>query len=481
MPGVFYKSNRPKRPGAYTNFVAVVQAAAPTPLLGTVAITFTADWGPSNSVVELASFSDYTAIFGDSTDIEGYAAVRQTFQGEGLAGRGGAAKVLAYRVAADDEAATRTLINTSEANALVVTAKYTGTRGNDLALTVEENAADSSKNDLVVLDGSVELERYTHTKASVTDLGATINASSAWITVSVSSGSTALDPVSGLSLTGGDDGSVLTGGDYITAWGALENQRFSIYAPGNLTDGSVIASLNVWVTAQNSLGKRFVAVIGGDTDESIATAIADTADLDNENIVRVGVGSVTDEVLGTLSTAQLAPRVAGIIAGRGETASITFARLAGVSILVGATDAEVLTALENGVVVLARDSNAEAPVRLEKGLTTYISDTTEKPKSIYSNIKFIRTIHGLEMEITEFAEAGIIGQLPVNDNTREYLIGEAYQILQAREASGSIQPGWTVGVDQDPPPSDSDEFIGLVYSAKFGRDVEQLFNTIYVG
>jgi hypothetical protein len=482
MPGIFNKSNRPKRPGAYTNFVARSQVAAPAPLLGTVAVTFTADWGPANEAVEVRSLGEYLAIFGDSTDTQGYSVVRQAFQGEGLAGRGGAANVIALRVAnSSAEFAEVTLDNTSAANALTITAKYKGTRGNDLAVTVEVNATDATKNDLVVLDGTVELERFAHVADDLAALAASVNLVSNWVTASVDADGTALDTVSDVALTGGDDGSTLVSGDYTDSWELLETQRFSVFAIADVLGGSLCLALDAWVTSQNEAGKRFLVVVGGDTNESISTAVEDAAEFNSENVVRIGVGSVVDEVLGTLSTADLAPRIAGIIAGRGETASVTFARLAGVSIAVGATDAEILTALENGVVVVARDSNAEAPVRLEKGITTYTSDTTDKPKSIYSNIKFVRTIHGLEMEITEFAEANVIGRLPVNDATREYLVGQAYVILQARQEAGAIQPGWSVGVDQDPPPSDNDEFIGLVYSAQFGRDVEQLFNTIYVG
>lgn len=482
MPGIFNKSNRPKRPGSYTNFVARSQVAAPAPLLGTVAVTFTADWGPANEPVEVASLGEYLAIFGDSTDTQGYSVVRQAFQGEGLAGRGGAANLVALRVAnSDADFASATLENTSSANALTVTAKYKGTRGNDLSITVEANATDITKNDLVVLDGTVELERFAHVSDDLAALAASVNLVSNWITATVVADGTALDAVSATALTGGDDGSTLVNSDYTDAWELLETQRFSVYALADAIGSSLCAALAAWVAAQNEAGKRFLVVVGGALNETITDAVEDAAEYNNENVVRIGVGSVEDEVLGTLSTAQLAPRVAGIIAGRGETASVTFARLAGVSIKVGATDSEILTALENGVVVVARDSNAEAPVRLEKGITTYTSDTAEKPKAIYTNIKFVRTIHGLEMEITEFAEANVVGRLPVNDATREYLVGQAYVILQARQDAGAIQPGWSVGVDQDPPPSDNDEFIGLVYSAQFGRDVEQLFNTIYVG
>lgn len=482
MPGIFTKSNRPKRPGAYTNFIAQSQTATPSPLLGTVAITFTADWGPDNQAVEVGSLGDYRAVFGNSTDTQGYAAARQTFQGEGLPGRGGAANVVAYRIAGSSAAAASlTLEDSVGGDAVAITAKYKGTRGNDLKITVEPNSNNGSKTDLVVVDQSTEIERFAFDSTDTASLTDDINLVSAWITAESIDSGTALAEIQGVSLTGGDDGSSISNSDHTDAWEKLESQRFSVLAISHVIGESLCDALNSWVTSQNESGKRFLVVVGGDLDESISEAVSDADEFNNENIVRVGVGSVNDETLGVLSTAQLAPRIAGIIAGRGDTASVTFARLADTSINVGATDAEILAALENGVVVVARDSNADAPVRLEKGITTYSSDTNDKPRNIYGNIKFVRTIHGLEMEITEFAEANVIGKLPVNDATREYLVGQAYVIMQRRQDTGSVQAGWSVGVDQDPPASDNDEFIGLVYSIQLGRDVEQLFNTIYVG
>jgi hypothetical protein len=262
----------------------------------------------------------------------------------------------------------------------------------------------------------------------------------------------------------------------------VEPHRFSLLAFANLTDGDVLASLATWSEGLNTSGKRFVTVVGGAAGESVATAVTRSGTLNDPNFVNLGGGTYEDSKFGATSTAQLAPRVAGILANAGESQSITFKRLAGLSITLGSTNAEIISALENGVVTIARDSHPEAPVRLEKGLTTFTdTDDVDRPYSIYSNPKFVRTMHGLELELTEFAEINVIGRLPVNDSTREYLVGQMAARLEAREAAGVVQAGWSVDVDNDPPPSDDDEFIGLVYGIGFGRSLEQVFNTVVVG
>jgi hypothetical protein len=500
MPGTFSKSARPKLPGAYTNFVAEAPIVVPAGIGSVVAIPFTHNWGPFKQFVRAQSLGEWESIFGGSRTSPGYIAVQQAFRGEGLPGRGGAGEVLCYRTGAAAAAkATKILQNTTPAAALTVTAVYEGARGNDLRLTVQDYAPDTvTRDELLVLDGTTVLERYNYPIINLADLAAQINGTGAylgqgsdWVTAAVTLDGVALAPIAATPMTGGADGGTLAAGDWTALHTALEVERFSIYAPFDLTDTAVLASLKTWVAAQNAGGKRFTAVVGGALNEPVATAIGATAGaamFGDPNVVRVGVGSVSDAGLPdaagnptVLSTSQLAPRVAGILAQRGEAESMTFGRLEGCTILVGPSLSDELAAFDGGVVVLGRDSHPDSPVRLGKGLTTFISKSdTTRPYLVYRNPKFVRTMQVFEMEITEYAEQMVIGQLPVNDNTREALVAEMTSRLRKREEATVIQPGWSATVDKDPPPTDDDEFIALLYGMKFGRSVEQVFNTIRV-
>jgi hypothetical protein len=226
-----------------------------------------------------------------------------------------------------------------------------------------------------------------------------------------------------------------------------------------------------------------MAVLGGAGGENAATAIADAQSFNDPNIIRVGVGSVVDDELGTLSTSQLAPRIAGILAFRGESKSLTFARLAGVSEIIGGAGASDRDrAIDGGLIVLGRDTQP-VPIRLGKAVTTYSVETDESmPVEIFSNPKFVRTMHAIENEFTDFAESpGVIGELPVNDKTRNFLQGELEARLTTREESQILQPGWSVAVDQDPPPSDDDEFVAYRLGLKFSRSTEQIYFSIKAG
>jgi hypothetical protein len=493
MGGIFSKSNRPSLPGAYFNFENQVVEAVPVASGTAVAIPFTHDWGPFETVTRVSSFAEFQSIFGASDDTDGYRAVKQAFQGEGLEGRGGAGEVVCYRFGASAAAkAAKTLNNTAStpAAAITLTARYEGTRGNDLRVTTQDYAADSDKNELIVLDGTTVLERYRYANTNITDLAAQINASSNWITAGSVTTGTALAEVSGSSFTGGNDGTSTTSTEWADALDAFEVHRFAVLCAYGLTDSGIRTTVATWTDDQNDLGKRFFTVFGGAAAESASTAATRSGGLASPNILNVGIGTITDSTLGsgqtelTLGTAQFCARVAGALAARGESQSLTHARFAGIELTVGATLSDLETAFDSGVIALARDSHSTAPVHIKTGLTTWTQtdadSTPSLPYLIYRQPKYVRTIHGIESDLTQWAEENIIGTQVINENTRETVVGHVKKVLLEREQTGSIQGGWTVGIDQNPPPSDDDEFIALVLAVSFARSLEQVYFTVSV-
>lgn len=490
MPGVFSKEARPVRPGAYFDW-----AAEPTdtilPSIGSVVLLgIVHDWGPAEQVVPTVSLGDFQAKFG-SSNTPGYRAVKQAFKGEGLPGKGGAGEVLVYRLlGTSGGAATDDVQNSAAASALTLTSKYPGSYGNNIGY---KNHADPdvTKNDFLVYVNGQFVETYTYAKTDIADLVDQINATSAWVDAELGVDGTAIpvtvSPDTITALTGGDDGSTLVQSDWQDLITTCSSARFSLFSAFDLVDSQTLTSLQTWCQASNLSGRRFMMVVGGAAADTATTAIARSKTLEalsagggGENIVNVGVGTLIDTEFGELSTSQLAPRVAGILASRGESMSITFARMADTTAGVLPSDAEVSACFNGGVVVFGQDSNQASPVRIEKGLTTYIGGDSTKPYQIYRNPKFVRTMHGIELDITEWATSNAIGSLQVNDATRAYVVGYAHQVIQQRSDQGVIQTGFSVGIDPIPPPSDDDEFVALVYGIAFGRSVEQVFNLVYI-
>lgn len=492
MGGVFSKTSRPKLAGSYFNFEISALPTIPPSIGRTVALVFTHDWGPLEKVQTIDSFADFIATFGGNpaAPTSGYIAAYEAFKGEGTPDGGGAGRVLAYRIGGASAAkATKVLQNTTPATAITVSAKYEGSRGNSLRLTTQDHAADATQNELIVLEGSTVLETYVYTDTNIADLVAQINATSSFITATLGITGVALTAVTSQALTGGDDGVTLVSGDYTQAMSALETQKFGVLTFENLTDAPTLASVTAWTIAQNAAGRRFFLVVGGALNETITTAVARSATLNDPNIVNVGVGSVSDRDLltsaglpTTLSTAQLAPRIAGIVANRGERMALTFAKLVGLDLPVGPSTSDILRAYDTGVVVLGRASDREATVRLEKGLTSFVTKTdAARPWAIFSQPKYVAVMHGLQEDLVEWANDNIIGRTTVDQETRQAVLAQINVFMRQREELGAVQAGWVAMVDPNPPPSDDDPFIAFVISAKFGRSVEQVYFTGRLG
>lgn len=485
MPGEFSKANRPRRPGAYFDFDAR-QATPPLPGLGgIVAVAFTNDWGPVDTPTLLRSFGDYQTYFGDSINTVGYRSVRQAFQGEGLPGFGGASAVLALRMAGSAAAPSAHVFqNTTPATALTLTAKTPGSRGNALNVTIQDLAGTQSpeQDELIIYDGATEVERYSYTDTDMVALAALINARSRWVTATSGTTGVALTYVANVSLTAGNDGTTLLAQDYTDMMSDVEIERFSILTFEAPVDTGIMTSLKVWAQNARKNGKRFRVVVGGALDEAVATATARSIAFNDEAFVNVGVGSVIDGTLGVLSTAMLAPRVAGALAARGEQRSLTYARFADLTLRNGPTDSDIAICFDAGVTVLARDSNPDAPVRIEKGLTTFTTTTNaDKPYLIFRDPKFIATMDAIQMASQEFGEQQIIGKMNVDSSARAFVRSYlSSKILQPRENAGIIQPGWSVMDDNDPQPQPSDDFMQFLLNWVFGRTAEQIYFTASV-
>lgn len=487
MSSIFQTASRPKLAGSFFDFRTSNIPVIPASIGRKVALVFTHTWGPINTVVEVGSLGEWLETFGGdpSNPSSGYVAAVEAFKGSGFNGERGAGGMIAYRVAASAAAkATRVITNTTPATAITLTAKHEGTTGNALRVTTQDHAGDSTKNELVLLDsGGAVLETYVYSDTNIVDLAAQINAASAYVTAVEAITGVALTPGVSQSFTGGNNGATLTGTEYAAALDDLSVPRFGALAFENLTDSTIVASVLAWAKTQDAAGHRFFTVLGGALDEDITAAVTRSAALNDPNFINVGVGSVADDAIlvsGSgivLSTAQLAPRIAGLVANRGERQSLTFSKLADLRVVNGASASDIVKAYDNGVIVLSRASDAAATVRVEKGLTTYTSDTSDMPRGVFSVPRFVAVMHGIQDDLTQWAEESVIGQSSVDDDTRYAVLSQINALLTERQRLGAIQAGWSASISTSPPPSDDDNFVAFVIAAHFGRSTEQVLFT----
>lgn len=437
---------KPIIPQTRIGFTGAQTPRIPPSIGSTVAIPLSHDWGPMGSELSdievLDSFEAWTDKYGDS-DTEGRTAVAMAFLGFGVLGAGGAGGVIPYRMGASSVRAAATIQNTagSPVNALTLTALWAGTRGNDISFVLDADPADASNDRLRIRFKGVVVETYTYPEANVTQLGAAINSRSEWITAAVLVSGTALATTSGTSLAAGANGTV-NAGEYTAAMDALEFQPFTLIAPANLTDSGIQASFLTWVRSQESSNRPVIWAVGGAADETLDTALTRSTALTDPHVVNLGVGTYHDDLLDKdLSTAQLAPRIAGILAAAGRSTALTGAELGGLHVVgtTGPTTAEAEVAVQRGLTVLMRTDSPDADLRIAKGVTTFVSTTdAARPLEIFSEPRFIRIMDLFIREMRQWGDRKIIGKVPVNADTRDAVRQQGGKLIDELLREGLI-------------------------------------------
>ncbi len=133
-------------PGAYINFVSAASASAALSDRGIATMPLELDWGPEGEVFEVTN----EAFKKDGLKIFGYA-----FDNPRMKGLGdlflGARTLYAYRLNGGGDKA---------ANAFA-TARYGGTRGNDLKIVIQTNTDDPARFDVVTYLGTAKVDSQT--------------------------------------------------------------------------------------------------------------------------------------------------------------------------------------------------------------------------------------------------------------------------------------------------------------------------------
>lgn len=496
MAGDYNDAIRPTLPGAYTRYIAQ-RPATPPPAPGSlIALPITHDWGPLDVATLITDYGHFQQVFGIggvAADTPGSRAVYDVFRGEGLPGLGGAGGAIITRFGGAAAARmTVVLDNPAAADALRVFTRYETSKS---GFKVVASPIVSNVQTVDIYDGTALLESYSFTTnvapalATLRDL---INRTSKVVQIPTDATGVIVEGTTGLAsgtftLTGGNDGATLTAGDWSSAFESFANDDFAYLAPFNVpwaegavepapTNRSIIAAMVQWVKDECHRGHRVSAIVGGALDETVTSALARATACASEFIVTVGGPGVNDDRWGALSTAQLVPRIAGIYANRGETQAAHFARLAGTlprpkaaGGAISLFDAETLT--NGGVVAIMRDRYREAPTRLVKSINTYVGDTNDKPRVIYSNPKYVLSMQQFANDVEADAERYLIGRVVINAKTRDAVAARALKIARGREPLAFNEGTKVLAL----PGEETDEFVMLQVTLVFGRALAQLF------
>ena len=406
MAGGTWMSQNKKIPGVYINTQSTGLGAPSMGEKGVVAIGKALKWGPSGVIEEYIPGQDSTPLIGYDITSNEALFLREMCKGSDVTG--GPIKILLYRLPG-----TGFVKATATVGALTATAKYAGSRGNDITIVIAANADTPTDYDIeTVVDGAV-----VHSQ-TLNDLDNLV--SNDW--VDFTGTGTTITTTAGTALTGGADGTFSLS-DYSSFFTALEPYTFDIICD-DVVDPTISSAMASFVQrVSQNLGKKCQAVMAG------ATA------MNSEWVINLNNGVELSD--GTQLTNNLATYwLAGAEAGAMYNQSLTYAQYPGaVAAYPKKTEDQVIAAVEAGDVVFIDDFDIVKVCTDINTLTTY----TPTKGAEYSKNRVMRVLNQICNDVYKYCSLYIIGKVDNNDTGRNLLKGWIVGYLNEMQANNGIQ------------------------------------------
>lgn len=382
--GTFTRQNK-VLPGAYINFISAARATATLSERGVATMPLELDWGPDGTVFEVEQeefIKDSIKIFGYSYSDAKMLALRELFKH--------ATKAFLYRLTSGGEKATN----------LFATAKYSGTRGNDLKVVV----ADS-----VDVEGSYDVKLYmdvtlvdSQTVAKAEEL--VDNEFVVW------KKDAELAATSGTALVGGTNGTV-TGASHQKYLDAIESYSFN--AMGVCTDDASTKALYAAFTQRmrDKVGTKFQCVL-----------FAHAADYEG--------------VINVKNCVDVVPWVVGIEAACAVNASCTNVAYDGeLTVDTSYTQAQLEKAIKAGEFAL---HSVGTEVRILEDIDSLVTFTDDKNELFQSN-QTVRVLDQIATDIASLFNTKYHGKIQNNASGRVSLWSDIVTHHKELEKLGAIE------------------------------------------
>ncbi|WP_432489813.1 phage tail sheath C-terminal domain-containing protein [Flavonifractor plautii] len=432
--GTFLTQNK-ILPGAYINFISVASASATLSDRGIATIPLDMNWGPEGEVitVELGDFQKNSQkIFGYAYTADELKPMREIFLH--------AKKVHFFRLNASGTKATCTY----------ATAKYPGTRGNDLRIVIEAN--ENSQPEALLYDVSTFLGTLqVDQQKAISQMSDLKNNDYVDFKTGASLGLTASTP-----LTSGANGTV-EDATYQTYLDKMEAYTFN--AMGCLSTNPTITALfaSFCKRMRDDVGKKFQVV-----------CFRNLADYE-------GVVSVKNGLVGDTENPALIPWATGVVAGTAVNKSATNMDYDGeYSVDTDYTQSELEAGITEGSFMFHLvDDN----VVVLEDINTFTSITDEKSSDFSSN-QTIRVLDQIANDIAVLFGTKYIGKVPNDASGRISLwndIVKHHQELQNIRAIENFSPD-NVTVAQ----GDTKKAVVVADYVTPVNAMAQLYMTVYV-
>lgn len=385
--GTFISQNK-KLPGSYINFASAQNASSSIGERGIAAMAIEMDWGKDGEIIEVTSQNfakDSLKIFGYDYSHEKLKGLRDLFKN--------VKKAYFYRLNTGNKATTD-----------IATAKYSGTRGNDIRIVVAKNIDDDTKYDVITYLGTKEVDKQT-----VKEVSELLD--NDYVTFSMET----LEVTAGKSLEGGTNGDV-SGEAHQNFLDKLES--YQVNAIGCTVKDESTSNLYVQYAKRlrDEQGIKFQVVVFNNA-------------ANYEGVVNIKNTTVEDE-------SALVYWVTGVIAGCEINKSNTNKTYDGeYTINADYTQAQLEASIDNGEFVLHKVGDE---IRVLVDINSLVDTTIEKGEEFKSN-QTIRVLDQIASDVASVFNTKYLGKIANNEAGRTSLWSDIialfkdYQTLQAIE------------------------------------------------
>jgi hypothetical protein len=430
---------------------------------GKCAAVFRSNWGPVGQAVVLEQSEDIAKKYGDSGENGTTAVPTEQF-------KGGARLVYAIRLGNGGTQGMYNIEDEQSETVLRLILKYPGSR--KLSLTIRPTLADENTTELLIIEGTEQLEKLTfdNTGNSVTALmEAYQSKGSDYFTLTkMKDSSEKLQTIDQEKIEGGTDPTVNVAA-YSAAFEVLEAYRWNVLSIDTV-DTQVQSVMQLFLNRIYNGGKFCMGVIGEPTSVDFDTRLQHASAYNDYQIVYVGNG-FTDISGNVYEGYMAAARIAGLIAGTPSKEGITHAAITGaVELTERLSNNQHERAIKAGALMFS--VSAADTVWVEVGINTLVLPTAKEDDG-WKKIKRVKVRFELFQRLNDTVEL-LIGRINNDPDGRATVIQVSNGVCQTMVSEKKLLKGAHVELDTDNPP-EGDSAWFLVYA----DDIDSLEKTYY--
>ncbi len=462
--GIFFTvGEKKKRPGVYQRYENVGGVSIAGATDGIVACCIRSNWGELGKVHTFESIEAAKLALGNGGENGTVSLLTEIFTG-------GAKKVYCVRLGSGGTKSSIKLLDTAGTEAVTMTAKWEGNR--QLSYLIRKVLGDENTKEMLVLEGTLELERITFLtgEKEIENFLQAAKQSNYFIFSKTETDAAELAEVGQTDFTAGTNPGI-TNENYSNAFTLLEPYVFNTICI-DTESVAVHTLLTAYIQKiyQNGTILPF-AVIAESTSVPFETRLAHARAINSYNVIYVGGGAV-DTLGQPLEGTRAAARIAGMVASTPSNQSLTHKVVSGMTdVLEMLTNSQYEQTIDAGMLTFSTSSAGN--VWIESAITTLNMPQGEDDEG-WKKIKRTK----IRKELMNRASATVeplIGNINNDDDGRATVLIAIGKLLQLMFVEGKLLEGGSIEVDKDNLPEGDSAWFNI-----YADDIDSLEKMYFV-